>query len=396
MLVPLPAVIDPHVHFRTPGHEYKEDWRSGARAAFRGGVSTVFDMPNTSPPCVTCARLEEKKKQIEAQLDLPLRYGLYLGADRDQLSEIERVSNHAVGIKVFMASSTGTLLLDDEVALDRVFCLAAEHHLLVAVHAEDELTLIAHQRESCDPADHSRMRPNVAAAIAVERAITKAKKYGTRLYILHMSTKEELSLVEQAKREGVDVACEVTPHHLFLTTDDYARFGTRVQMNPPLRSRGDCEALWEGVRRGLIDTIGTDHAPHTLEEKDLPFGKAPSGVPGVETVLPLLLDAVNKGKLSLERVIELTHTNVARLFCLGHNDDTVWVDMNEEWRVGDFQSKCGWSPFEGMVLKGRPKYLKAQGRFFNLQRVEEIPQSEVLAMELPPYISPKGSLVHAS
>lgn len=384
MLIALPALIDPHVHFRTPGQEYKEDWRSGALAAFRGGISTVFDMPNNIPPCVTLQRIQEKKKLIDSQLQLPLRYALYLGADREHLDEIEQAKSEVIGIKVFMASSTGTLLIDDDEVLDEVFKKAAQQGLVVAVHAEDEETLRLHRRETRDVADHSKMRPNLAAAIAVERAIEKAKKYRTRLYILHMSTKEEVVLVERAKKEGVDLFAEVTPHHLFLSEEDYPRWKTLVQMNPPLRSKADQEALWDGIARGVIDTIGTDHAPHTFEEKRLPFGQAPSGIPGVETLLPLMLDAVNKGWLTLDRLSALTYYNICKIFRLPFHDDVVWVDMDleKEVSVQNLQSKCQWTPYEGRRLKGWPRFMRVQNRLFNLEKIEEISQSEELELPL--------------
>ncbi|MFN0064959.1 MAG: dihydroorotase [Chlamydiales bacterium] len=390
-LIALPALIDPHVHFRTPGAEYKEDWKTAAIACICGGVTTVLDMPNNTPACVTVEEMEAKKKLIDAQLkavDIPLRYGLYLGADQNHLAEIDRAKGKAIALKIFMGSSTGTLLMDDEKALDEAFRRAKAADMLVAVHAEDETLLNATKKAfgpTDDPKAHSVIRPNKAAAIAVKRAIEKAAKYGVRLYILHMSTKEEVALVEEAKRQGVEVYAEVTPHHLFLTIDDYKTWGTKVQMNPPLRTQEDQDALWDAIERGVIDTIGTDHAPHTLAEKERPFGEAPSGVPGVETLLPLMLDAVNRGKLTLERLIELTHTNVAKIFRLPPTDDLVFIDMNLEKRVeaANIKSKCGWTPFEGRVLKGWPLYTQIGGRLISLERVGGKPQFEVCEKKFP-------------
>jgi len=240
-----------------------------------------------------------------------------------------------------------------------IFQKAAALGKVVAVHAEDEAYLRRLEGNfACqtDPITHSRMRDRKAAMIAVERAINLSAKYGTKLYILHMTTKEEVELLRQAKASGVAVFGEVTPNHLFLDESDYAVHKTRVQVNPPLRTAEDRAALWEALVEGTIDTLGTDHAPHTLEEKDLPFGKAPSGIPGVETLLPLMLDSVNRGKLTLEHLVELTRTNIERLFDLPPNEDHLLIDMSLEKEVcaEDLLSKSGWTPYEGRVLKGWP------------------------------------------
>lgn len=358
----IPALIDPHVHFRVPGLSHKEDWKTAARAAINGGVTTVFDMPNTIPPTTTQQALEEKKREIEKALKevgIPLRYHLYFGADKEHFGQIGQVSNRCIALKIFMGCSTGGLVIDTDEALDEAFQKASEANMIVAVHAEDEAILASMRNEfstSTNPADHTRMRPKIAAIRATEKAINLSIKHNTPLYILHMSTSEELDLVRQAKRNGLPVYCEATPHHLFLTIDDYQEWGTRVQMNPPLRSHEDQEALWEGIADGTIDTIGTDHAPHTLAEKDLPFGKAPSGVPGIETMLPLMLDAVSKKRLTLERLIALTRTNIEKIFSLPPNEDTVLIDPDLELTVTDamIHSKCGWTPYRGRVLKGWP------------------------------------------
>lgn len=380
MLIPIPAVIDPHVHFRTPGQEYKEDWQTASYSALFGGVSTVFDMPNNDPPCVTQAALLAKRELIG---EVPIRAHFYLGADRNHLDEIDG----SVPVKIFMGSSTGSLLLDDQEDLERAF----ERAKLVAVHAEDEGILRASAFPAKEAADHSRMRPNEAAARAVERALALCRKYGTTLYILHMSTKEELELLRAAKKEGLPVFGEATPHHLFLTTDDYARLGNLGKMNPPLRSRADQEALWDAVIDGTIDTIGSDHAPHLLEEKQ---SSAPAGVPGVETLLPLLLHAVNEGRLTLERVVELTSMTPRTLFGLPETDDAVWIDMDFERGVDRLQTKCGWSPFQGWRLKGWPRFIRVKGKLFSLQKAGERPQFVEHAKELPPYDPERWRPVH--
>ncbi len=370
-----PALIDPHVHFRVPGAEYKEDWITGARAALAGGVTTVFDMPNNTPACINKENLHKKKQLIDQQLkeaDIPLRYYLYLGADENHLQETGFCCKEIIGVKVFMGSTTGDLLISNDAALDRVFQIATQENLIVSVHAEDEHIIEKNRekfKDSHDPSDHSKIRSRQAAVSAVKKAILLAEKYGTRLVILHMSTKEELELVRQAKDRQVLVYCEVTPHHLFLNEGDYARWGTKVQMNPPLRTPADQAALWEGIQNGSIDMIGSDHAPHTLEEKNLPFGQAPSGVPGIETTLPLLLTAYKEGKITLERIVSLTHTNINNIFELKPVQDAVLVDMNKTKTVSNerLKTKCGWSPYEGRNLTGWPAYTLFKGRVFHVE-----------------------------
>lgn len=369
----LPSLIDPHVHFRTPGGEHKEDWKTAAAASVAGGVTMVLDMPNTSPTAITPKRLREKRKIIDRQLKevgIPLRYGLYCGADQNHLDSISQVKNSAVGIKIYMGSSTGDLLMTDIQALAQVFALAAEEDLVVAVHAEDEEILKEKQlehRRVTDPAIHSVIRDRSAAIKAVTEAIALAESYGTKLYIAHVTTREELELIRQAKKRGTKVFAEVTPHHLFLSSDDYSTLGTLGQMNPPLRTPDDNNALWEGIHDGTVDTIGTDHAPHTLEEKQQPYGSAPSGVPGVETLLPLLLNANHEGKISLEQIVALTRDNPAKIFSLKPPKDWVIVDRSAAHVVQNqnLKSKCGWSPFAGKTLVGWPLYTILKGKIYH-------------------------------
>ncbi|MBU6447157.1 MAG: amidohydrolase family protein, partial [Verrucomicrobia bacterium] len=302
----LPALIDPHVHFRTPGAEYKENWQSAAEAAIHGGVTTVFDMPNNTPSCITLERVREKKTRINAQLQIPIRYGLYLGADQNHLSEIIRCKQEIVGVKIYMGSSTGNLLMHDPKVLEQAFKIAGEHEILVAVHAEDE-ELIQKRSIECKaalhlgPRAHSIIRNAEVAARAVNQALEWAAKYRVRLYIAHVSTQEELDLIRQAKKGNVQVYAETSPHHLFLTTKLYETLGTLALVNPPLRDTN--EPVWEAIYDGTIDTIGTDHAPNLLEEKRYPYGKAPSGFPSIELYLPLLLNAHAQGKISLPQIV---------------------------------------------------------------------------------------------
>jgi len=371
----LPALIDTHVHFRQPGHEIKEDWGTASQAAIAGGVTTVIDMPNNAPACVTHDNLMAKKELIEkklASVDIPLRYHLYFGADQHHLDEIPKCQGGIAGIKVFMGSSTGTLLMDRQHDLERVFDMAAAHDLIVSVHAEDESIISKNHKEfftESDPSIHSKIRHPDAAISATKRAIALAEKYGARLCILHMSTADEVELVRQAKRRGVKVYAEVTPHHLFLNVDDYPRLGTKGQMNPPLRTLTDQEALWAGIHDGTIDFMGTDHAPHTLDEKQRPYGEAPSGVPSIEQILPLLLDAYNRGKLTLRQIVKLTRTRAEEIFRLPTHSDVVLVDLNREKAVddGELKTKCQWSPYHGRKLKGWPVCTILKGNVYQIE-----------------------------
>ncbi len=375
LLTLFPALIDPHVHFRVPGAEHKEDWHTAAQAALAGGITTVFDMPNNNPPCVTVEALHKKKHLIDSQLKeagIPLRYYLYLGADEHSLDEIGRAAKEIIGIKVFMGSTTGHLLMDNDRALDRVFQIAAQENLIVSVHAEDEQIISKNKekyKSSLEPSTHSIIRSREAAVVAVKKAIDLAEKYGTRLVVLHISTKDELNLIRKAKERELLVYCEATPHHLFLNEEDYAKWGTKVQMNPPLRTLEDQEALWKGLLDGTIDMIGSDHAPHTLEEKNAPYGSAPSGVPGLETTLPLLLTAYHEKRISLEKIIALTRVNISNIFELQPNHDVVLVDLEKTKKVDNtnLKTKCRWSPYEGRILKGWPVYTLLKGKIFHVE-----------------------------
>lgn len=384
-LTALPALRDVHVHFRTPGAEHKEDWRTGARAAIAGGVTTVIDMPNNQPSCVTLEEVRHKKKLIDTQLQevgIPLHYHLYLGADKHHLDEIKRCASEVIGLKIFMGSSTGGLLMDDDVSLEQAFALAAEAGVLVGVHAEDEAILNMKRQaygEVLDPSLHPKVRHRSAATTATHKAIQLARKTGARLYVLHLGTKEEVRLIREAKEQGLDIFAETTPQHLLLTDRAYPIWGTKVQMNPPIRTQEDQEALWEAVHDGTIDIIATDHAPHTLEEKGQPYGKAPSGIPGVQTMLPLLLDACHRGLISLEEIVRCTRHNPEKLFGLSANSDWVLVNLEEQRLLCDEQilSKCKWTPFSGSLLTGWPRYTICNGKLFDLNELKEKPHARL-------------------
>lgn len=341
----LPGVIDAHVHFREPGFSYKEDWKTGSAAARKGGVTTVLDMPNTNPPTTTITALEAKRALARERS--AVNYGLFFGATSTNLDEIRRAEG-IVGIKIYMGSSTGDLLLSDPKVWEAVFQVAKEKNLPVVVHAEDESLIRAGKRD-CE-----------CALKATEAAIRLQEKVGNRLHIAHITCKAELDLLRAHKTALL--TCEVTPHHLLFTEADQKDAFLKVY--PPLRSREDQEALWEGLRDGTIDLVASDHAPHTIEEKQLPFAEAPAGVPGVEFLLPLMLNAVNEGRITLERLVALMSENPARIFGFprkgkieeAYDADLVLVDMELTKTItrAEVLSKCGWSPYEGRTLKGWP------------------------------------------
>lgn len=373
-LLAMPALIDPHVHFRTPGFEYKEDWLSGAHAALRGGYTTVLDMPNTNPATVTLEYLQAKKKLIDQQLleaDIPLRYELYFGADKQHFDQLALLQDQVIGLKIFMGASTGQLLMDDSSSLHAAFALAARFNLLVAVHAEDE-SMIQEQKKryaDCNTFScHSKIRSPEVAATAVAQAIHLAKLYGTRLYILHVSSALEINLIREAKAAGVSVYAETCPHYLFLSDQDYARLQGFAQMNPALRHEAEQHNVWEAISSGVIDTIGSDHAPHTIDEKSQAYGCCPSGVPGIETTLPLLYTAHRAGRLSLTQLLKLTLDNPQAIFNLPHNDDWVFIDTENAKIVRNDQlcTKAKWSPYAGMSLVGWPQFITLRGKFYDL------------------------------
>jgi len=375
-LTVFPGLIDPHVHFRTPGMEYKEDWRTASKAALVGGYTTVFDMPNTIPPTVSAELLRDKKALIDAQLKeigIPLRYELYFGADKAHLSEIHNIRDHVIGIKIFMGCSTGNLVIDDDESLHAVFAIAATQNLLVAVHAEDEalLKIRKQQLQSTHYCDHSVIRNIEVATRAVEKAIALTRIYGNRLYVLHVSSAEEIQLIRQAKAEGLAVYAETTPHHLFLHDTAYEQLQGKAVVNPPLRAKTHQDILFAAIRDGIIDTIGSDHAPHLLSEKEKKYGECPSGMPGIETTLPLLLTAHHQGLLSLSQILNLTCYRARDIFGLPANDDKVLVDLEQTKTVNSaaLKTKCGWSAFEGQSLRGWPVYAILRNQLFDLNSI---------------------------
>ncbi|HTL89264.1 MAG TPA: dihydroorotase [Leptolyngbya sp.] len=353
----LPGVIDPQVHFREPGLEYKEDLFTASRACARGGVTSFLEMPNTRPLTTTQAALDDKLKRASEKC--LVNYGFFIGATPANQSDL-LTATPACGIKIFMGSMHGDLLVDEETALDAIF---SKGDRLIAVHAEDQARIRdrrAQYSNSTDPAIHSVIQDNQAALNATELALKLSKKYQRRLHILHMSTAEEAELMQRDKPEWV--TAEVTPQHLVLNTSAYEKIGTLAQMNPPLRSPHDNEVLWQALRNGAIDFIATDHAPHTLEEKSQGYPKAPSGMPGVETSLAVMLTQATQGRCTVAEVSNWMSTAVAKAYRIpnkgliqpGYDADLVLVDLNRSHALQreEVISKCGWNPFEGWELTG--------------------------------------------
>ena len=356
----IPGAIDPQVHFREPGLTHKEDIHSGSRAAVAGGITTFFEMPNTNPSTITVELL--KQKYEIAKNTSVANYSFFIGATHTNIEEIKKINDNC-GIKIFMGSSTGNLLVDDETALENIFAHATR---VVAVHAEDEdiLNEIAQKIKPTKFSDHIKMRPVEAAVAATKKAIKYALKYNKKLHILHLSTAEEVEIIRQYKSTNL-ITAETTPQHLLLEAPDiYDRIGSLGMMNPPIREKYHQNELWKGLKDGTIQCIATDHAPHTLKEKNNPYEKSPAGMPGVETSLPLMLNQVTKGNIELTDVVKWMCENVTKIYGIknkgfikpGYDADITIIDMNKEKVVlgNNMQSKCGWSAFDNDKLKGWP------------------------------------------
>lgn len=359
----IPGVIDAHVHFRSPGYEYKEDWETGSKAALTGGVTTVFDMPNTKPQTTTVDALEQKRAIVRKQS--LVNYGLFLGATGENIDAINDAKG-IVGVKVYMGQTTGQEIADPDEALDIMLRdLFERTHRVIAVHAEDEAQIRKNMEIYKDedlPEIHSLIRNDSVAFTASRRAVHIAKKYSGRLHICHMSTKKEVELLKKYPDENI--TAEVAPHHLFFTVSDYAERGMLLKMNPPLRSHDDVDSLWEALLDGTVPMIATDHAPHLKKEKLRGYRDAPAGVPGVEMVLPLLLDSVHENMIDIHNVVSFLCEGPAKVYGVknkgqlreGYDADLVVIDMEMARTVHDknIVSKCGWTPYNGMDIRGWP------------------------------------------
>jgi dihydroorotase len=365
----LPGVMDTQVHFREPGLTHKEDLETGSRGAVLGGVTAVFEMPNTNPLTVTEEAFTAKVKAGYHRMHCD--YAFFIGGTRDNvadLPELERAPGCA-GVKVFIGSSTGSLLVEDDASLRKIFKVI---HRRAAFHAEDEYRLNDRKdlRIEGDPHSHPVWRDEIAALKATQRLVTIAREFGKRIHVLHISTKEEIDFL----RDHKDVAsAEATPHHLTLAAPEcYDRLGTRAQMNPPVRDASHRDRIWYGVHQGIIDVLGSDHAPHTLEEKAKPYPSSPSGMTGVQTLVPIMLDHINAGRLSLARFVDLTSAGPARLFNIagkgriaaGYDADFTIVDMKRSETITNqwIASRAGWTPYDGVRVTGWPVGTFLRGR----------------------------------
>jgi dihydroorotase len=354
----LPGVIDDQVHFREPGLTHKEDLHTATRACAKGGVTTFLEMPNTKPTTTTCDRLAEKLALAASKC--LVNYGFYIGATPTNVDELKRATR-TPGIKIFIGSSTGDLLVDEQTSLEVIF---NQTTLPICAHCEDEATVRANAARlagSTNVADHSQIRDHAAAVIATRRSIDLAKRNRHRFHVLHVSTADELPLL--ADHQNL-ITAEVCPHHLFFSIDDYARLGTQVQMNPSLKTKADNAALWQALLDGRIQVIATDHAPHTLEEKAKPYPQSPSGLPAVENSLALMLDQVQRGRCQLEQVVHWMCDAPARTWdivnkgriAVGYDADLVLVDLNKSATIRneEQETKARWSPWHGTTLTGWP------------------------------------------
>lgn len=357
----LPGAIDTQVHFREPGFEHKEDLETGTRAALLGGMTGVFEMPNTKPATTTVDLFEQKLARMQGRAWV--NYAFYVGATPDNADVLAVLENRpgCAGTKIFMGSSTGNLLVAEDAAVERILRKGKRR---VAVHCEDEERLKSRKAvvpPGGAPTWHPIWRDVECALGATRRLVRLARKTGRRVHVLHVTTREEIAFLRSQK----DIASvETSPQHLTLFAPEcYERLGTYAQMNPPIRDVSHREGLWEGIRDGTVDVIGSDHAPHTREEKDAGYPNTPSGMPGVQTYLMVLLDHVNAGRLTLERVVDLSSYGAARIFGLrgkgrvdvGYDADLTLVDLGAEFTVTNawIASRCGWTPYDGMTFKGR-------------------------------------------
>ncbi|TGV27715.1 dihydroorotase [Mesorhizobium sp. M4B.F.Ca.ET.143.01.1.1] len=364
----LPGVVDSQVHFREPGLEHKEDLETGSRAAVLGGVTAVFEMPNTNPLTTSEAALADKVRRATGRMHCD--FAFWVGGTRDNagdVGELERLPG-AAGIKVFMGSSTGDLLVEDD---EGVASILRNTRRRSAFHSEDEFRLRERlgERIENDPSSHPVWRDEIAALRCTERLVRIARQTRARIHVLHISTAEEILFLEQHK----DVAtCEATPHHLTLAADDYARLGTLIQMNPPVRAARHRDGVWHGISQGIVDVLGSDHAPHTLAEKAKPYPASPSGMTGVQTLVPIMLDHVNAGRLTLRRFVDLASHGPQRIFGMarkgriaaGYDADFTVVDLKRRQTITNAQagSKAGWTPYDGKQVTGWPVGTIVRGR----------------------------------
>src|SRR6204780_5196433 len=364
----LPGVIDSQVHFREPGLVHKEDLETGSRAAVLGGVTAVFEMPNTDPTTTSADALADKLSLATGRMHCD--FAFWVGGTHDNVAdipELERLPG-AAGIKVFMGSSTGRLLVADD---EGVLAILKQTRRRAAFHSEDEARLNERKplRVVGAPSSHPVWRDEIAALRSTERLIRLAREARAQVHVLHITTREEMAFLASAK----DVAsCEATPHHLTLSAEDYPRLGTKMKMNPPVRGPDHPDAIWRRFQASVVDVLGSDHAPHTLEEKARPYPASPSGMTGVQTLVPIMLDHVNAGRLTLERFVDLTSAGPPRLFggggkgriAAGYAADFTIVDLKRSETIRDSRiaSRSRWTPYDGRTVTGWPVGIIIRGR----------------------------------
>ncbi len=370
-----PGIIDDQVHFREPGLTHKETIETGSKAAVAGGITSFIEMPNTQPQTTTIDLLEEKYKMAENSSYA--NYAFMFGGTNDNLEEIKKIDPKKVpALKLFLGSSTGNMLVDDEKVLEKIF---QESPVIIAAHCEDEATIKKNLQECVErygddiPIElHPKIRSEEACYLSSSRAVALAKKTGARLHVFHLSTAKELKLFDNKKAlKDKKITAEVCVHHLWFNDSDYQKKGTFIKWNPAVKTEKDQEALLKALIEDKIDVIATDHAPHTREEKKNVYTKAPSGGPLVQHALPAMLQMYHQGKISLEKIVEKMCHNPAILFDIekrgfireGYKADIVLVDLNAPWAVqpGNTLYKCGWSPFEGTTFKSRVTHTFVNG-----------------------------------
>lgn len=359
-----PGVIDSQVHFREPGLTHKEDLETGTRSAVLGGVTTIFEMPNTAPSTTTQEAFEDKLQRAKDRCHA--HYAFFIGASPENAKELAHLEllPHCSGVKIFMGSSTGNLLVDNDEALESIL---RSGHRRVIVHSEDEARMRERRHIAVDSQDvhmHPVWRDAESAMISTKRLIGLARKTGRRVHVLHVSSGDEMDFLQDKK----DIATvEVLPQHLTLFAPDcYDRLKNYAQQNPPIREKCHMDRIWKAVLDGTVDVIGSDHAPHTREEKERPYPQSPSGMPGVQTLLPVMLNHVNEGRMPLTRFVEMVSDNPRRVFGVqnkgrieaGYDADFTVVDMKKSRVIENswIASRCGWTPYDGMKVQGWPTH----------------------------------------
>ena len=370
----LPGIIDTQTHFREPGSTDREDLESGSRAAVLGGVTSVFEMPNTNPP--TSNLVEFDKKLNLAKNRMHCNYAFYFGATPENVEQLSKLKGlkGCCGVKLFAGSSTGKLLVDKEADIEKVI---SQSDRIVSIHSEDEEILNLRKKfiQEDDVHSHPEWRNTESAMSSTRRVVKIAERYNKQIHVLHVTTKDEVDFLAMHKK---NVTFEITPQHLTLYAPDcYDKLGTFAQMNPPIRKKEHYDRLWVAVKNSIVDVLGSDHAPHSKEDKKKKYPASPSGMPGVQTILPVMLNHINNEKLSLEKLIKLMCENPCKIFGIKNKGyikqdfdaDLTIVDMNKEQIIKNemIASKCGWTPFNNFTVKGFPVATIVNGKIVMLE-----------------------------